>query len=90
LGCRIFFCDATRDDWQHERYERFHGDLKRLHEELGVPYLYVEWREALRALGEIVLPERANGAAGVRETASGRTGNASAKMGKLSLPQRPF
>jgi Fe-S-cluster containining protein len=51
FGCRVFFCDATATQWQNERYERFHADLKRLHEELDVPYLYVEWRAALVALG---------------------------------------
>ena len=50
FGCRVFFCDATSDQWQHQQYERFHGELKRLHEKLAVPYLYVEWREALGAL----------------------------------------
>ena len=47
----MFFCDATSTDWQNETYERFHARLKRLHEELGVPYRYVEWRQALRELG---------------------------------------
>ena len=47
FGCRMFFCDETSTEWQNEAYERFHGRLKRLHEELGVPYWYVEWREAL-------------------------------------------
>jgi Fe-S-cluster containining protein len=51
FGCRVFFCDATSTDWQNRTYEHFHARLKRLHEELGVPYFYVEWRQALRALG---------------------------------------
>lgn len=51
FGCRMFFCDATSTDWQNEAYEQFHARLKRLHEELDVPYYYVEWRQALRALG---------------------------------------
>lgn len=51
FGCRIFFCDPTSTQWQNERYEEFHSELKRLHEELNVPYLYVEWRQALTALG---------------------------------------
>jgi len=84
FGCRVFFCDATSDDWQHEQYERFHAQLKRLHEELGVPYQYVEWRHALRELGELVLPRGGGAVAGsAGETASG-TGQ------RLSLPQLPF
>jgi Fe-S-cluster containining protein len=51
FGCRMFFCDATSTDWQNEAYEQFHARLKRMHEELNVPYFYVEWRAALRALG---------------------------------------
>lgn len=51
FGCRIFFCDATAADWQKDQYERFHTELKRLHEALGIPYFYVEWRAALQILG---------------------------------------
>lgn len=51
FGCRIFFCDATSTDWQHELYERLHARLRTLHEELGVPYHYVEWRYALTQCG---------------------------------------
>ncbi len=50
FGCRVFFCDETSTDWQRRQYESFHAELKRLHERLAVPYFYVEWREALRAL----------------------------------------
>jgi Fe-S-cluster containining protein len=50
FGCRIFFCDATSTDWQQELYERLHARLRTLHEELGVPYHYVEWRYALTQL----------------------------------------
>ncbi len=50
FGCRIFFCDPTADDWQHAKYEQFHGDLKRLHETFEVPYHYMEWRAALSEL----------------------------------------
>ncbi len=51
FGCRMFFCDATATEWQNQAYERFHAELCRLHEELEVPYRYVEWRAALRAIG---------------------------------------
>ena len=51
LGCRIFFCDKGADglgaDWQSELYEATHRDIIALHEQLGVPYRYLEWREAL-------------------------------------------
>ena len=51
FGCRIFFCDASSTEWQNQHYERLHGQIKVLHERLKVPYFYVEWREALKALG---------------------------------------
>lgn len=51
FGCRVFFCDETAQAWQEEQYTRFHAKLKQLHQDLGVPYLYVEWRQALAVLG---------------------------------------
>ena len=51
FGCRMFFCDATSTEWQNEAYERFHAQLKLLHQELAVPYAYIEWRQALKLLG---------------------------------------
>lgn len=51
FGCRMFFCDATSTDWQNQMYEQFHSELRQLHDELAVPYFYVEWRQALRAIG---------------------------------------
>jgi Fe-S-cluster containining protein len=76
FGCRVFFCDPTAGEWQNQQYERFHAQLKLLHGELGVPYFYVEWREALRACG-------------VAGAGSGRPGSPGNKGGgkTLSLPQ---
>lgn len=51
MGCRLFFCDASSTQWQHDQYEQFHARLKRLHESLEVPYVYMEWRAALGLLG---------------------------------------
>jgi Fe-S-cluster containining protein len=51
FGCRIFFCDETATEWQREQYELFHARLKRLHEELDVPYYYMEWRQGLETIG---------------------------------------
>lgn len=56
FGCRAFFCDPTSTAWQQGQYERFHREIRELHDELGVPYLYVEWREALGALGTAATP----------------------------------
>ena len=51
FGCRIFFCDETAQSWQQDQYALFHARLKQLHHDLHVPYFYVEWRQALDALG---------------------------------------
>ena len=50
FGCRLFYCDPTAQQWQQDLYEQLHAELRRLHERLGVDYLYVEWRRALAAL----------------------------------------
>jgi Fe-S-cluster containining protein len=47
FACRVFFCQAGSDDWQGDRYEAFQLEMKRLHEELGLPYRYMEWRRGL-------------------------------------------
>jgi len=52
LGCRIYFCDENAQAWQNEVYERYHARLKELHATHGIPYRYMEWREALRELTE--------------------------------------
>lgn len=50
FGCRVFFCDPTAADWQQEMYERYHQRIAVLHDQFGVEYLYVEWREGLKAV----------------------------------------
>lgn len=50
FGCRMFYCDASAEQWQQENYAHFHTRLKQLHERLDVPYFYLEWRQALRIL----------------------------------------
>ncbi|HRK31181.1 MAG TPA: YkgJ family cysteine cluster protein [Tepidisphaeraceae bacterium] len=50
FGCRVFFCDTTAAGWQETQYQRFHAQIKLLHEELGIQYLYVEWRQGLMAI----------------------------------------
>ncbi|MEY3022087.1 MAG: hypothetical protein RIS86_1285 [Planctomycetota bacterium] len=56
LGCRIFYCDrgadGRGDEWQSALYEEVHAGTLALHEALGIPYRYLEWREALATLAE--------------------------------------
>jgi Fe-S-cluster containining protein len=51
FGCRIFFCDPTSIQWQQEKYEQFHEEIKELHTLFGIQYFYVEWRQGLGVLG---------------------------------------
>jgi hypothetical protein len=49
LGCRIYFCDRSAQDWQHELSERLIADIRGLHDRHGVEYRYAEWRGLLAA-----------------------------------------
>lgn len=55
LGCRVYFCDATSQDWQHELTERALAEIRALHDRFRVPYVYDEWR---RQLARCVSPAR--------------------------------
>jgi hypothetical protein len=48
LGCRIYFCDPA---WEHQMpsvYERYHAELKSMHERHALPYRYAPFVDALR------------------------------------------
>lgn len=47
VGCRVFYCDPRASEWVPELAEWAHGAIKELHQELGVPYVYGEWRDML-------------------------------------------
>ena len=49
FGCRSYFCDP-RANWQEASYERWHQQVRRLHDALELPYVYGEWRTMLREL----------------------------------------
>jgi Fe-S-cluster containining protein len=48
-GCRIFFCDRTATPWTNNLYEHTHEELKTLHEQHDIPYVYADWRLLLEA-----------------------------------------
>ncbi len=52
LGCRLYFCDRSAQDWQHEALERLHRRIRLLHDEHSIPYSYGEWRSMLALLGD--------------------------------------
>lgn len=47
LGCRVYFCDRSAQQWQHELSEHGLAAIRDLHDRHGVPYLYAEWRTLL-------------------------------------------
>ena len=49
LGCRIFFCQQGTEQWQQELYETYLARLRRLHDEHGLPYRYMDWLHGLLA-----------------------------------------
>lgn len=50
-ACRIFFCDGGQ--WQQDLYRDCHRRIRALHEHLGVPYAYFEWRAGLMLLADV-------------------------------------
>lgn len=50
LGCRVYFCDETAQEWQHEQSEWMMDEVRGLHEREGIEYRYAEWRWLLEVL----------------------------------------
>jgi Fe-S-cluster containining protein len=51
LGCRVYFCDRSAQEWQQELSERLLSRVRAIHEEFGIEYRYGEWRSMLRRFG---------------------------------------
>ena len=49
LGCRVFFCDPSAQDWPAPLTEKRLQRLRQLHERVGIPYFYADWMTVLRA-----------------------------------------
>lgn len=47
LGCRVYFCDRSAQQWQQELSERLIDRVRGLHERFGIAYRYGEWRAML-------------------------------------------
>lgn len=47
LGCRVYFCDRSAQQWQQDLSERMLSELRALHDEHQIEYRYGEWREML-------------------------------------------
>lgn len=55
LGCRVYFCDRSAQEWQHALSERALERLRVLHDTHAITYRYGEWRAML----EMFVRERA-------------------------------
>ncbi|HRQ73292.1 MAG TPA: hypothetical protein PLU35_09720 [Phycisphaerales bacterium] len=53
LGCRVYYCDPTAQEWQRALSERMLREVRDIHDRHGVPYLYAEWRSLLFALASL-------------------------------------
>lgn len=47
LGCRVYFCDRSAQDWQHTLSERALEMIRAIHDRYHLEYRYGEWRQML-------------------------------------------
>lgn len=47
LGCRVYFCDRSAQQWQQDLTESMLTRLRSLHDRHAIPYRYGEWRQML-------------------------------------------
>ncbi|MBL9032502.1 MAG: hypothetical protein JNM80_12455 [Phycisphaerae bacterium] len=47
LPCRVYFCDPAAQAWQHDLTERLLRQIRALHDQHDIPYVYAEWRSLL-------------------------------------------
>lgn len=50
LGCRVYFCDRSAQDWQMDLSERAIAMVRELHDRRRIAYRYAEWRSLLALL----------------------------------------
>ncbi|MDX2148396.1 MAG: YkgJ family cysteine cluster protein [Planctomycetota bacterium] len=53
LGCRVYFCDRSAQDWQRDLSEAALTRIRNLHERHAIEYWYAEWRTLLDALAAV-------------------------------------
>ena len=64
LGCRVYFCDRSAQEWQQGLYERQLAELRGLHDRHGVEYRYAEWRNLLDLVASATQGGAGGGSAG--------------------------
>ncbi len=52
LGCRVYFCDRSAQQWQQDLCERMLARLRAIHDQHTIEYRYGEWRSMLALFAE--------------------------------------
>lgn len=47
VGCRVYFCDSTAQEWMEDLAERSHKWMRDIHDAHKIEYRYGEWRSML-------------------------------------------
>lgn len=50
LGCRVYFCDRSAQQWQEDLSESALAEIRAIHDRFAIPYRYAEWRDMLAQL----------------------------------------
>jgi Fe-S-cluster containining protein len=50
LGCRVYFCDRSAEEWQYRLSEHGLAQVRGIHDRHGLEYRYGEWRAMLAAV----------------------------------------
>ncbi|HNB58967.1 MAG TPA: hypothetical protein PK308_01550 [Phycisphaerales bacterium] len=50
LGCRVYFCDRSAQQWQQDLYEGLLREVRAVHDRFGIEYRYGEWRSMLETI----------------------------------------
>ncbi|MCB9849086.1 MAG: hypothetical protein H6817_00105 [Phycisphaerales bacterium] len=59
VGCRVYFCDRDAQDWQPGQTESALQELAKIGDRFDIPYVYVEWTDALRQAGGSITDHQA-------------------------------
>jgi len=54
LGCRVYFCDRSAQDWQHSLSEHGQAQIRGIHDRNSLTYRYSEWRWLLSVLDRVL------------------------------------
>ena len=54
LGCRVYFCDRSAQEWQHRLSEHGQAQVRAIHDRHGLTYRYAEWRWLLLVLDRVL------------------------------------